>query len=352
MVDASAAIIQKEVGQSLSGRESLLKDLRKDEVVITGGTGFVGTWLTEFLAYLNDEYSYGIKVHLVARDFSGFAKKLPHLAHRPDVNLIQTDVRALMDLPKNTSRVVHAAANPDIRHHTSQPLETISVIASGTTQTLQAAMRCSQLKSFLNLSSGLVYGSQPETLQRIPESYVGSVDSNSVSSAYAEAKRFGETLCAGFRSQNRLPVINVRPFAFVGPYQRLDHPWAINSFIHDALNARPIRILGDGRIVRSYLYASDMAFWILRMLVAGEIGDSYNLGSSEGVELKTLAEKIQAIVEPSPEIYYRVNTGAEWKKSSFIPEISRASEALGLQMTVGLDEALTRTIRWHRMQKI
>lgn len=350
MIHQASALIPQEIGQTLSGNESLLKDLRNDEIVITGGTGFVGTWLTEFLAHLNDEFSYKTKIHLIARDFSTFKTSRPHLASRSDVNLIRSDVRELIELPKNTSRIVHAAGNPDNRYHNSNPLETMSVIAAGTTQVLQAAMRCSNLKSIVNLSSGHVYGSQPETLSRIPESYVGSVDSNSASCAYAEAKRFGETICASFRSQNHLPVINVRPFSFVGPYQSLDQPWAINSFIHDALQAKPIRVLGDGKIARSYLYATDVALWILRILVAGDIGESYNLGSSEGIELKTLAEKIQAIVEPSPEIHYRVNPGAEWKKSRFVPDVSRTLETLGLNLTVNLDEALARTIRWHQIQ--
>ena len=69
-------------------------------------------------------------------------------------------------------------------------------------------------------------------------------------------------------------------------------PWAINSFLQEALNGQPIRIIGNGTSQRSYLYASDMAAWILVILSAGKRGDIYNLGSSEGVSLIDVANKI------------------------------------------------------------
>jgi len=96
----------------------------------------------------------------------------------------------------------------------------------------------------------------------IPESFVGAPVCSSASSVYAEAKRYAETLCSAARSQAQLPTITVRPFSFVGPFHAVDKPWAVDNFIDDALQGSPIRVLGDGQTVRSYMYGADLAFWL------------------------------------------------------------------------------------------
>ena len=78
--------------------------------------------------------------------------------------------------------------------------------------------------------------------------------------------RYAEAEAAAWRSVAKLPVVTARPFAFIGPYQGLDKPWAVNNFLRDALLCVPIRILGDADTVRSYMYPSDMAFWLLAIL--------------------------------------------------------------------------------------
>ena len=93
----------------------------------------------------------------------------------------------------------------------------------------------------------------------IAEKSFEGFDPSAFPAAYAEAKRYGESLCTLFRNQFRLPIVNVRPFSFVGPYQSLDAPWAINNFIRDVVMRQPIRIQGDGTAVRSYMYGADMA---------------------------------------------------------------------------------------------
>ena len=81
----------------------------------------------------------------------------------------------------------------------------------------------------------------------------------------------------------RLPIVTVRPFAFLGPYQLLDRPWAANNFIRDSLLGGPIRIQGDGQSVRSYMYPADMALWLLTIFPRGSVGSVYNVGSPNGI---------------------------------------------------------------------
>ena len=199
----------------------------------------------------------------------------------------------------------------------------------------------------LNISSALVYGPQPLDLERIPEGHAGGPPSDAVSSVYAEAKRYSESLCAAARSQARIPTVNARPFAFIGPYQSIETPWAINNFIHDVLSGHPIRVLGDGKTVRSYMYASDMAFWYLRILTAATPGQSCNVGSPDAVTLEALAHLIAAQVSPRPEIRLQAAPRAV-PISRLVPDVTFADAAFGLQSRVSLQQAIERTIEWNR----
>ncbi|HEX9972771.1 MAG TPA: NAD-dependent epimerase/dehydratase family protein, partial [bacterium] len=232
----------------------------------------------------------------------------------------------------------------------SDPLRVMQVISNGTGAVLEAATRLPDLKRFLNVSSGLVYGQQLWELDGIPEHFVGGLDCSSVHAAYTEAKRFGETLCAAYRNQHRLPIINVRPFAFIGPYQLLDRPWAINNFIRDSLLGGPIRVLGDGQTVRSYMYPSDMAWWLLSILVHGTTGLSYNVGSPQGVTLLRLAEIVASNFLVRPQIVLNVSPDQKFRRSKLVPDISLAQKTLGLGLTVDLEMAIRRTILWNQAQ--
>ena len=323
--------------------------LKGETLTIVGGTGFVGTWLTELVASLNDLYSFGTQVVLISRSVDHFKKVRPHLANRKDVRLIKADARFTSEIPKETNWLVHAAANPDNRYHSTYPIETMTGIANGTEAILRAADRCSQFKMLLYVSTGLVYGPQPLDLDRVPEHFQGAPGLESVASVYTEAKRYAEMLCTSFRNQLRLPVTIVRPFAFIGPYQSLEGPWAINNFIYDSLSGKPIRVLGDGKTVRSYMYPSDMAFWMLRILTAAESGSRYNLGSPDPIELGNLAALISGQVHPSPEILF--STGSAATRSRFVPDVTSAMSAFNLSLTIPLKVAIERTVQWNRLQQ-
>lgn len=328
---------------------SKLEALRGEHLLITGGTGFMGIWLTELLTYLNDQYGFGVQLSLLSRDPNAFRDKAPHLALRPDVSLIQQDVRNVVDLPKEVGWIIHAAGNPDNRQHASDPIQVMRVIVYGTASVLEAATRLPNLKKFLNISSGLIYGQQPIDLDCIPENFFGGIDCASVNTAYIEAKRFGETLCATYRNQHRLPIVIARPFAFMGPYQLLDRPWAINNFINDSLRGGPIRIQGDGETVRSYMYASDMAWWLLSILVQGVVEKNYNVGSQKGITLTDVAEKVANNFSIHPKVIIGGGSDSNLRRSKFVPDVSLSINTLNLKITVDLETAIRRTILWNQI---
>jgi dTDP-glucose 4,6-dehydratase len=236
--------------------------------------------------------------------------------------------------------------------HSSDPKKTIEVIVNGTNSALEMASRLPDLKKFLNISSGQIYGPQPWDMKLVPENYFSGIDCSSLTSVYPEAKRLAETLCTVYKNQHRLPIVNARPFAFIGPYQLLDRPWAINNFIRDSLRGGPIRILGDGNTVRSYMYPSDMALWLLTILVKGSVGFNYNVGSPNELTLHDLAEKIALKFERPPKIISRVSKDEHFRSTKFVPDVSLAQKTLGLSLKVDIDTAIIRTIRWNQAHNI
>ena len=343
-----ANIIREDLEQVTAGSVQQLNPLKDSTLLITGGTGFIGTWLTETIAFLNDHHGYNTNILLLSSRANDFKNKAPHLALRDDVTLIQRDIRSLMDVREDINWIIHAAANPDNRLHSSDPKRTIEVIVNGTGSALELATRLPDLKKFMNISSGQVYGVQPWEMERILERSFGSLDCSSLTSVYPEAKRLAETMCTVYKNQQRLPITNARPFAFIGPYQLIDRPWAINNFIRDGLRGGPIRILGDGETIRSYMYPSDMAWWLLNILVHGKVGLSYNVGSPHGVTLQALAEKIAGKFSARPTIVSRLSSDENLKRTKFVPDINLAQRTLGLNLKVDLDTAISRTIQWNQ----
>ena len=334
----------------LEGRSSALDPLRDSELVVIGGTGFVGTWIAETIAALNDVFQFNIKLSLISRSTDQFSTRLPHLAKRSDIRLIKSDVRQLGQFPANADWVIHAAANPDVRTHASNPLDTASVIVDGTMSVMRTAERLSRLQKLLYLSSGLVSGAQLENVDGLSENAKGA-PAPDASFMYPNAKRFAETLCSAARAQSRIPVLVARPFSFIGPYQSLDTPWAQTTFLSDALRGHQIRVKGDGQVVRSYLYGSDAAYWFLRILTAGQSGDVVNVGSSMAVSLQDLAKEVAKNFEPSPDVVFNTAPRSVGRSAKLLPNTSHALNEYGLSVFTPLDEAIKLTAQWHQMMQ-
>jgi len=348
MTEIKTNLIFEDCRRSCTDNEFLV--LKDQSVLVTGGTGFVGKWIAEMISYVNETYDLNIKLYLLARDIQKFKDEVPHLTQKSFINLIAQDVRNIHDLPEDINYIVHAAGSPDNRDHVSQPLKTIETFYKGTHSILDAASRLQELKKIIHISSHQVYG-RNDSESCIREDYLGKLEANSINHTYAESKRIAETLCSIYRSQLRLPILVIRPFAFIGPYQDLEKPWAINNFMRDAILGGPIRILGNVDTIRSYLYASDMAFWILKALVKGQVGESYNIGGSEAISLANLAKKIGNSINNSIDILSKSSKESYNYLSKLVPDTNKIITELGVKETHTLDASINRTILWNQLNR-
>lgn len=314
-------------------------------IAMTGGTGFLGTWIAEMIAALNDEYGLKIILDLYARNTIEWAKKWPHLSSRIDIRLHSQDVRSPFHFQSDVNYVIHAAGVPNNRVHASDPLRVLQTTIDGINNALESASQLDNLSRFINVSSGLVTGA-PNRLGNLSETDYFPIPSGQLHLVYVDAKRSAESLAAIYRSQFRMPISTIRPFTFIGPYQSLDRPWAINSFLGDVLMGRDIRIHGDGSARRSYLYGSDAAWWTLAALVNGGNGDIYNMGSSEVISHMELAQLICKKMAPKSGIAINTAPTKQGERDELCPSINHTQNTLGVVQTCCLEQAIDKSWRW------
>lgn len=321
------------------------QNLAGARLFITGGTGFVGKWLLESLLWANDRRNLGIFAAVLTRDPDRFRAESPHLAGHSSVELLRGHVHNF-DFPAGEFPfVIHAATERPFEPDPSHPASTFDLDQEGTRRVLEFA-RTHKTRRLLFTSSGAVYGKQPADLAQMPEDYAGAPLTTDAGSAYGQAKRVSEFLCTMYGRQHDFAALIARLFAFVGPYIPLDQNFAAGNFIRDAVTGVPITVKGDGTTCRSYLYASDLAVWLWRILIRGESARPYNVGSGASVTIAELARTVSKMtrVEIPIEILGIPVPGAP--PARYVPSVERAEKELALQATVPLEEAVRRTYNW------
>lgn len=334
-------MIKEDCRKSIKSSLLALEKLKNSHILITGGTGFVGTWLTEMIDLLNQEYGFGIQLYLLARNEPSHMG----LKAKGSIQFIKSDVKNLKEIPSSINYIIHAAGSPDSREHVSSPIRTLDTFYKGTQNLLDQASRLPGLVKIVHISSNKVYANNFE-LQSVSESNgLASIAQNN--DMYAEAKRISESICKAFVSEQHLPVVIARPFAFIGPFQLLDKPWAINNFIRDAMLGGPIRILGNEQTQKSYLYGSDLAAILLNLLVLGETGEVYNVGESSPIKLIDLANKIKESINSSIEVTVKSSKNQYGSTLFDVPNCSKIEKLIHFKPEFSFEEALRRTIAWN-----
>lgn len=317
-----------------------LRSLDGARIFLTGGTGFFGRWLLGLLARAQDRLGLDMEVTVLSRDPDAFKAVQPAHLKSSHLRLVAGDVREF-EFPRGTfSHVIHAATDTSASADRDRMAQ-IAVITEGTRRILDFSRKAA-VQRLLYVSSGAVYGRQPSSLPRIAEHYEGACDTLDPRSAYGNAKRLAEQLCAITTAEGETACIIARCFAFVGPGLPLDGHFAIGNFIRDALAGRPVIVTGDGTSLRSYLYAGDLAVWLLALLVRGRPGVAYNVGSDEGYSIAAVADRVARLISGAG-VEIRGTPESDTHRSRYLPDIGRARRDLGLDVWTPLDGAILRT---------
>ena len=307
--------------------------------LLLGGVGFVGRWLLESFLSANAEFALGASAVVLTRSPEKLLASAPHFGRSPAIKIFRWEL-AGGPLPAGPfSHVIHAATADG---YPTPAAQAEAMIRGAARLTGFAAKRGA--KALLLVSSGAVYDRMGRGPTPIPEADKGYMDPLSPARFYGESRRFMEALCCEEARGSDLRVKVARGFGFVGPGMQREGRFAIMDFIEAALAGGPVVIRNTGRARRSYLYASDMAAWFWTILFSGEAERPYNIGSEEGYTIakiarlvaKSMGGEVPVVISGEPEpLGQRVN---------YVPDTSRARGELGLRMTVGLGEAVRKTL--------
>ncbi|WP_234495042.1 NAD-dependent epimerase/dehydratase family protein [Vibrio maritimus] len=319
---------------------SILPLFKKKKLFITGGTGFFGKWLLEAINHLNTNYELELEAKVLTRNPDRFAREYPHLAQAKGVSFVSGDVRNIPALTATFDYIIHAATDVPSKSVSQADIKDArSIILDGMTEVVNfaKAVNCQRL---LFTSSGAAYGRLPPSVSEgITESF-SEGEFIAESDVYGLSKNKAEQY---LKEHASCDVVIARCFAFSGPYLPLDGSFAFGNFIADRLNRNPITIQGNGKTVRSYLYAADLVIWLLTMLVKGKDRSIYNVGSDVPVTIRELAE---SIAETRADVSVLAPESLGF--NTYFPSIEKAQKELGLGIYTTLNEAIIKTLNFEK----
>ncbi|MFZ4413440.1 MAG: NAD-dependent epimerase/dehydratase family protein [Bacteroidales bacterium] len=321
---------------------NLWEEVRGKSIFITGGTGFFGKWLVESFLFANKKLDLNANITLLTRNSQKFRADYPHLALHPSVSMIEGDITNFPFPSGNFDFAIHSAID-----YKEDSLALFDSCVNGTRCILEFVKQ-SGANKFLLVSSGAVYGKQPDEISHIPESYNGSPDPMALNVAYGMAKRKSEYLACEYAKRFGFQVKIARCFAFLGPYLPLDKGSAIGNFIRDALLGHEIMIQGDGTPLRSYMYASDLTIWLWKILFMGVSCRAYNVGSEEEISISDLASEVVSILDPKLKVLVLKPKNNSMQPERYVPSVERAKNELSLEILVTRKNSILKTAEFNK----
>jgi dTDP-glucose 4,6-dehydratase len=306
-------------------------------VVVTGGAGFLGGWLSRRL--LED----GCEVVAIDNLVTGSAAVVEELAEHPAFTFLYEDVTNVLDVDGPVDIVMHLASPASPAHYAALPVETMLVGSQGTMRALDLAQ--ANGSRFVLASTSEVYGDPLVHPQ--PESYWGNVNPVGPRSVYDEAKRFAEALTTAYRTSRGVHTAIARIFNTYGPGMRTDDGRMIPTFMTQALRGEPLTVAGDGSQTRSLCFVSDTVDGLCALAASDHPGP-VNLGGQDEISVLELAETVCRLVGSSSPITF-VDLPEDDPRVRR-PDTSRAEEVLGWCPQVGVEEGLRRTLEWFEAQ--
>ena len=300
-------------------------------ILITGGAGFIGSHLCDFLI------GKGHKVICVDNLITGKKENIAHLLGNKNFKFVNHNVSVKINVAGPLDYVLHFASPASPVDYLMYPIQTLKVGSLGTHNALGLAK--AKGAKFLLASTSEVYGDPLVNPQ--PESYWGNVNPIGPRGVYDEAKRFAEAITMAYHRVHKLDTKIVRIFNTYGPRMRKNDGRAIPNFIRQALEGKPITVYGKGRQTRSFCYVDDLVRGLYALMLSGE-NDPVNIGNPNEETLLELAKRILSLTGSRSRIAYRPLPVDDPKVRR--PDIARARKALKWAPRVPLETGLKKTI--------
>jgi len=316
-------------------------------VLITGGAGFIGSHLAE--ALLGAGHQVSVIDDLSTGAFDNIAHLKGRAGFRYTIDTIMNEP-VLAELIDQCDVVYHLAAAVGVRLIVEAPVRTLETNVQGTEVVLKAAAK--KQRTVVIASTSEVYGKS----DAVPFREDGDIALGPTVKhrwAYACSKALDEFLALAYWKEKRLPVIIVRFFNTVGPRQTGRYGMVIPNFVRQALAGEPITVFGDGTQTRCFTYVGDVV-GALTDIVTREAayGGVYNVGNTEEVSIRDLAERVKALAKSASPIvnipYDQAYESGFEDMPRRVPDLTKIRALIGYEPRVTLDETLRLVIEHHR----
>ena len=336
--------ILSDLDEIIATSTSDLEEIVNKPLVITGASGFVGTWLTLSWVAARKKLNGSGKLLITSRNPQSLLSLVNIIDSRSPITALSSDIRNL-HIPSEfrNGNLIHAATPASATLNLEDPLEMLNVIMEGQGKVLIEAKRINSRVLFL--SSGAIYGKQPLNQAQLPEDWNGGPSLTDTYSAYHEGKRIAELMGNIAVERAGVHVTTARLFAFIAPFLPFGTHFAAGNFMRDALESSEIVIKSGGGSIRSYQYATDLCSSLWALAVRGNPGAAYNVGSDKEISIRELAEMVIRNVNPNAHALVKGTDTIE-NVSRYVPSIRKITDELNVKNYVNLEEAIRRTSLW------
>lgn len=330
-------IIKNGIDEVLS--DTHLPKLNDSEILVTGGAGFLGSWLCDVML------ETGANITCVDNFSTGLNVNISHLSKNENFKMLTKDVSRALDLETRFEYILNLAsiASPDA--YQKFPTETLLTNSLGTLNLLEKARKDDA--TLLLTSTSEVYGDAQ--IIPTPEDYWGYVNPVGVRSPYDVSKRFSEALTVAYQRQYGLDTRIVRIFNTYGPRLRADGIYgrAVSRFLSQAIQGEDLTVYGDGSQTRSFTYVTDTTRGILDILTQKQAsGEIINIGNPDETSILELADMIKNLTDTPSKITFHPLPQDDPRRRR--PDITKAKNILKWEPQITLLDGLQRTISWLR----
>ncbi|OGY45113.1 MAG: NAD-dependent dehydratase [Candidatus Buchananbacteria bacterium RIFCSPHIGHO2_01_FULL_39_14] len=304
-------------------------------ILVTGGAGFIGSHLCQFLL------EKGHQIICLDNFFTGQKRNIDQLLTNKNFELLEHDITKSFDV--KVDQIYNLACPASPVYYQKTPIKTVQTNVLGAINCLELSKKLGGVK-VLQASTSEVYG-DPQ-IHPQPENYNGNVNPTGPRACYDEGKRCAETLFFDYYREAKIPIKVVRIFNTYGPNMSWDDGRVVSNFITQALKGQDITIYGEGNQTRSFCYVSDMVLGLYKMMASDSWTGPVNLGNPGEFTVKELSDKIISKTKSQSKIVYRPLPADDPKQRR--PDISLAKQNLNWQPTIPLDEGLDKTIEYFK----
>jgi UDP-glucuronate decarboxylase len=303
-------------------------------LVVTGGTGFLGSHLCEKLLDL------GHNVLCVDNFYTGSQKNIAHLRDSREFELMRHDVT--FPLYVEVDGIFNLACPASPVHYQKNPVQTFKTNVHGAINMLGLAKRTGA--RFFQASTSEIYGDP--TVSPQPEEYWGNVNPIGIRSCYDEGKRAAETLTFDYHRQFGLDIRVARIFNTYGPRMDMNDGRVVSNFIVQALKSEPLTVYGDGTQTRSFCYVDDLIDGFIKLFFAEKVHEPINLGNPTPINMLELAQEVLELTGSASKLELHPLPGDDPKQRE--PDISKAKQILNWQPVVDRKVGLVKTIEYFK----